>query len=107
MDAEMTRGEFAATGCNAIVKLAVVAPAGTVTLAGSDASVLLELDSWTVAAESAGPLNETVPWTLAPPYWLIGSMLSPVSVYGATTVRVAGCATDFQVAEIVTTVEVT
>src|SRR4051812_40984058 len=102
----MASDVFTATGCSAIVKLALVAPAGTVTLAGTDASALLELDSWTVAVESAGPLSEMVPWTVEPPYWLAGLMLSAVSVYGATRVRVAGCATEFHVAAIVTLVGV-
>jgi hypothetical protein len=55
------------------VKLALVAPAATVTLAGARAAVVLLLESDTTAPPvGAGPLNVTVPVEDAPPVTLVG-----------------------------------
>lgn len=56
----------------ATANVAVLAPAGTVTLAGTDAAALL-LESDTVApADGAAPDNVTVPWAPEPPVTLAG-----------------------------------
>ena len=57
-----------------MTKVAVVAPAGTVTLAGTPAAVGLPLDS-EMAAPFAGaaPVNVTLPWALEPPTTLGGA----------------------------------
>ena len=55
------------------VKLALVAPAATVTLAGTLAAAVLLLESDTTAPPAgAGPLNVTVPVEDAPPVTLLG-----------------------------------
>src|SRR2546425_348908 len=55
------------------VKVALVAPAATVTLEGTLAAVVLLLESVTCApAEGAGPLNVTVPVEEFPPVTLVG-----------------------------------
>ena len=54
------------------VNVAIVAPAGTVTLAGTCADALL-LDSVTVAPPAgAGPLSTAVPVELFPPITVVG-----------------------------------
>jgi hypothetical protein len=56
-----------------MVKFAVVAPAGTVTLAGTDAIEGLLLDSLTTTPpDGAEPLNVTVPVEEAPPVTVAG-----------------------------------
>jgi hypothetical protein len=55
------------------VKLALVAPAATITLDGTLAAVVLLLDSATCAPpEEAGPLKVTVPVEEFPPVTLVG-----------------------------------
>jgi hypothetical protein len=55
------------------VKITLVAPAATVTLAGTLAAAVLLLDSVTCAPpEGAGPLSVTVPVEEFPPVTLVG-----------------------------------
>jgi hypothetical protein len=63
------------------VKLALVAPAGTVTLDGTVATFVLLLDRLTTAPPlGAGPLNVTVPVEEFPPVTLDGLRLSELRV---------------------------
>jgi hypothetical protein len=62
-----------ATALVVTVNVAVVAPAATVTLAGTCAAVVLLLDNDTVAPPvGAAPLSVTVPVDEAPPVTLVG-----------------------------------
>src|SRR5512132_2457062 len=64
-------------------KEALLAPAGTITVAGTETMEELPLDS--VAAllpDGAGPLSLTVPVEICPPATLGGASVSPVSVGG-------------------------
>ena len=55
------------------VNVALVEPAGTVTLVGTVATAVLLLDSvTTVPPDGAGLLNVTVPWEVVPPYTEVG-----------------------------------
>jgi hypothetical protein len=71
--------------------VAPVAPAGTVTLAGTEATDTLSLDNDTAAPPAgAGPLNVTVPWEELPPVTLDGFNDNEDTVGDATvTVRTA------------------
>src|SRR5207247_11405057 len=72
------------------VKVAVVPPPGTVTLAGTVAAPVLLLDSDTTAPPlGAGSLSVTVPVAELPPATLDGLALSEGSVAGAV-VKVGG-----------------
>jgi hypothetical protein len=73
----MVTGVDAATALVLTVKVAVVAPAGRVTLGGTLAApVLLESRTWAPAA-GAGPLSVTVPVEdCAPPTTLVGFRVS-------------------------------
>jgi hypothetical protein len=85
---------FAATAPVFTAKVALVAPAATVTLAGTVAAALL-LDNATVAPPcGAAPLNVTVPVDALPPTTLVGLSESVESVTAdgvplGVTVRVA------------------
>ena len=71
------------------MKVAVVPPPGTVTLAGTVAAPVLLLDSDTTAPPlGAGPLSVTVPLDELPPVTLDGLRLSEESV-GASGTNVA------------------
>jgi hypothetical protein len=87
------------------VKVAVVAPAGTVTLGGTRAASLL-LESVTIAPPAgAGPLRVTVPVEdCVPPITLVGFSVSEETVGrgGGVTVRVAALLVTLP-AELVTT----
>ena len=73
-----------ATGLVVTLKLALVAPAGIVTLAGTAAAGLL-LDSATCAPPAgAGPLNVTVPAAALLPVMLAGLTLSDETAAGST-----------------------
>ena len=76
------------TGLVLTGKVALVAPAGTVTLAGTLATPGLVLDSDTTAPPlGAGALSVTVPVDELPPVTLDGFRLSAESVGGLTTVN--------------------
>src|SRR5438094_10025375 len=73
------------TGVVLTVKVALVLPAGTVTLAGTVAAPVLLLDKLTTAPPlGAGPLSVTVPVEELPPVTLDGLRLREESVGGAT-----------------------
>jgi hypothetical protein len=74
--------------------VAVVAPAETITLAGTWAAVVLLLDSATVAPPvGAAPLNVTVPFDEVPPVTLVGfrETEDKDTVAAGFTVSVAVC----------------
>ena len=72
-----------------IVNVALVAPAATVTLAGTWAAVVLLLVRVTTAPpDGAGPVKVTVPVDEVPPITEAGLRLTEVSA-AAVTVRVA------------------
>ncbi len=63
------------------VKVALPAPAATVTLAGTVATAVLLLDKLTTASPlGAAPLSVTVPCEAFPPVTLVGETPTPVSV---------------------------
>lgn len=72
------------------VKLTLVAPAGTVTLAGTLAALLLLESSTCAPPARAGPLSVTVPVEDDPPITLLGLSVSEETVGrgGDATVRV-------------------
>jgi hypothetical protein len=85
-----------------MVKAALVAPAGTDTLAGVDATEVLLLESVTTT-ELEGALERlTVPWIFDPPATLAGLKLNEESVMAAgLIVSVAYFVTPAAAAEIV------
>jgi hypothetical protein len=92
------------TGFVVTLKLALVAPAATVTLAGTLATVLPLERPMTAPPAGAGPLIVTVPVEPLPPVTLLGLRLSPdiVGPPDGVTVSVADTVTFAPVAEIVT-----
>lgn len=81
-----------ATGLVLTEKVAVVAPAATVALAGTCAAAVLLLDNVTTAPPvGAAPLRVIVPVDDAPPMTLVGFKLTNdnVTVVGGVTVSVA------------------
>jgi hypothetical protein len=86
----------APTGLVVAVNCAVVAPASTITFAGTAAAALLletvRVRCGSVAAAAVGPFSVTVPVELAaPPSTLVGFMVTEMTD-GGTTVRIADCA---------------
>ena len=81
----------AATGLVVAVNVAVVAPAATVTDAGTwAAAVLLEVNVTTAPPVGAGPLSVTVPVEEVPPGTVAGLTLTlPSAAADAVTVKVA------------------
>lgn len=74
------------TGCVVTANVALVAPAGTVMLAGTVAAAMLLLDKVTTAPpEGAADVSVAVPWTAVPPVTLDGVVASADSA-GATGV---------------------
>ena len=72
------------------VNVALVAPAGTVTLAGTVATAVLLLERETRAPPlGAGPLSWTLPVEGNPPLTLVGFSASEVRVGGGVTMREA------------------
>ena len=79
----MLTGVEAVTDLVVTVKLALVAPAAMVTLAGTVAAVVLLLDSVTTAPpEGAAPVSVTVPCEELPPKTLVGLSVSAERVAG-------------------------
>jgi hypothetical protein len=64
--------------------VAVVDPAGTVTVAGTFASALEELRDSGYPAVGAGPLSVTVPMDVFPPGTLVGDNVRPQTMGGGT-----------------------
>lgn len=63
-----------------IVKLTEVAPAGTVTVVGTEANVGFWLLSFTTKPPAAaGPFSVTVPVVVVPPTTVLGEMLTVVT----------------------------
>ncbi len=93
------------TGVVVIVKVALVAPSGTVTVEGTGATVVLLLDSVTDAPPlGAGPFSVTVPVELFPPVTLDGLRERDDSEVGFT-VRLEDLVTPPYKPEIFTAVE--
>src|SRR2546422_7657478 len=94
------------TGLVVTVNVTLVAPAGTVTLAGTVAAVL-SLDSVTCAPPAgAGPSSVAVPVELLPPVTVVGLSASEGRRTGCGfTVRVAGRVTPLYTAEMGTGVD--
>ena len=100
----------AATALVLTVNVALVAPAATVTLAGTLAAVVLLLESVTVAPPAgAAPLKVTVPVEEFPPVTLVGFSESEERVGGgggaAVTVSEADLLAPLNVAEMETVVD--
>jgi len=85
------------------VNVAWVVPAGTVTLAGTLALVLLLDSAITAPPEGAGPLNVTVPVEGLPPRTDVGLRVSDTRVAGFT-VKVTFLVVPLYIAEIVISV---
>src|SRR5207248_1746853 len=80
----------AATGLVVTVKVAVVAFAATVTLAGTCAAAVLLLDRVTIAPSAgAGPVRATVPVELAPPMTEAGLTPTELSVGAVAELKFA------------------
>ena len=87
----MVREVLLETGLVVIVNVAVVAPAATVTLAGTCAAAVLLLDRVTTAPPAgAGPFSVTVPMQEFPPTIEVGLRLTEFKTgAGAVTVKLA------------------
>jgi hypothetical protein len=85
----------AVTGEVVMVKAALVAPAATVTLAGTDADALLSESVTTAPPDGAGPVNVTVPCDELPPMIEVGLTLTADRLAAAD----AACAVNRREAE--------
>jgi hypothetical protein len=106
--AEITTLVVAVTVFVVTVKLALVAPAGTVTVAGTVAAVLLLASVTTSPPEEAGEVRVTVPVEELPPVTLEGFRLPLDTVAAAAagfTAKVADRVTTPAIAEIATAVD--
>ncbi len=101
----MVTDVFVATGTVAAVKVAAVAPAGTVTLAGTVTATLFVVNVTTAPPAGAIPFSVTVPVELLPPSTLFGLIATDESD-GGFTVRIVVRVVAPSVAEIVTEVAV-
>jgi hypothetical protein len=85
----MVTGVEAVTVRVLAIKVALVAPAGTVKLAGTVAAEALLLDNEITAPPlGAGPLNVTLPVEGFPPLTLVGFSVSEMRVGGGAGVTV-------------------
>ncbi len=73
-----------ATELVAIVNVALVLPAGTVTVAGTLAAFELSLNDTTAPPLGAALVSVTVPWRGDPPRTLVGFKLSVLNAGGPT-----------------------
>src|SRR3954469_17564431 len=94
------------TGCVVMAKLAVVAPAATVTDAGTAPAALLLARVTTGPPAGAAEVSVTVPVLPIPPTTAVGFSVTAFSAAGGFTVRVAAFATPLEVAVMVTAVAV-
>lgn len=88
----MVTGVLSATALVPMLKLALVAPAGTVTVAGMEAAPLSSESATCAPPEGAGAVRVTVPVEPVPPVTLAGLTLSAETAGGSTVreaVRVA------------------
>jgi hypothetical protein len=100
--AEMLGVLLAVTVDVVIVKVALVAPAATVTFAGTVATAVLLLVSVTDAPPvGAGPFNVTVPVEEVPPFTVDGLSVTLVGI-GALTARFADFVVPLNTAEMLT-----
>jgi hypothetical protein len=89
---EIVRAVPLVTALVVTAKVAVVAPATTVTLVGTCATAVLLLESVTTAPpEGAAPLNVTVPVEPLPPITLVGLSVTEDTVADGVTVKIALC----------------
>jgi hypothetical protein len=88
--AEIVAVVVAATGVVVMEKVPVVAPAATVTLAGTPAAGLVLESTTDEPPTGAATLNVTVPVELAPPTRLVGTSAS-VDKTGGLMVSTAVC----------------
>src|SRR3989454_10979359 len=92
----------AATALVVTVNGALVAPAGTVTLAGTVAAAVLSLDSETCAPPAgAGPSSVAVPVEVLPPVTVVGLSASEERAAAGVTGRVAVRVTPLETAGVV------
>jgi hypothetical protein len=101
--AETLTEVFVVTEVVLTVNVAVVAPAATVTFAGSDATALLSDNVTTVPLAGAGPLKVTVPVDDDPPCTVEGLSESEVRD-GRLTVKLADLVVPLRRAEMLTVV---
>jgi len=101
--AEIVTGVMAATAVVVTGNVAVVDPAAIVTLAGTDADVLVLESATDEPPSGATPLRVTVPVELAPPVKLAGTRASAATT-GGLMVSTAICVAPPKAAEIVAVV---
>ena len=83
----------AATELVLTVKVALLAPAGMFTLAGTVAATVLLLERVTTAPDGAAALSVTVPWDVLPPTTLVGFSVNELTAEAVVTESVAGAVT--------------
>jgi len=84
----------AATELVLTVKVALLAPAGMFTLAGTVAATVLLLERVTTAPDDgAAALSVTVPWDVLPPTTLVGFSVNELTAEAVVTESVAGAVT--------------